>query len=90
MELLSLSEERLVILLQVMNNFYEINYFFKNNCQNKIGIFVMLRIESRVQESRVELKFRVQEVIDPKNPREALLTVNSWPRIQELQNEVIV
>ena len=42
MELLSLSEERLVILLQVMNNPGEINYYFKNNYQNKIGIFVKL------------------------------------------------
>ena len=30
------------MLLQVMNNFHEINYFFKNNYQNKIGIFVKL------------------------------------------------
>ena len=38
----SLSEEKLIILLQVMNNSDEINYFFKNNYQNKIGIFVKL------------------------------------------------
>ena len=31
MELSSLSEEKLIILLQVMNNFDEINYFFMNN-----------------------------------------------------------
>ena len=37
MELSSLSEERLIILLQVMNNSDEINYF-KNNYQNKAGI----------------------------------------------------
>ena len=42
MELSSLSEEKLIILLQVMNNFDEINYFFINNYQNKIGIFVKL------------------------------------------------
>ena len=30
MELLSLSEEKLIILLLVMNNFDEINYFFMN------------------------------------------------------------
>ena len=42
MELLSLSEERLIILLQVMNNFDEINYFCTNNYQNNIGIFVKL------------------------------------------------
>ena len=39
MELLSLSEERLIILLQVMKNFDEINYFFMNNYHNKIWIF---------------------------------------------------
>ena len=42
MELLSFSEGKLIILLQVMNNSDEINYFFKNNYQNKIGIFVKL------------------------------------------------
>ena len=42
MELLSLSEERLIMLLQVMNNSDEINYFFKNHYQNKIGMFVKL------------------------------------------------
>ena len=36
------SEERLIILLQVMNNSDEINYFLMNNYQNKIGIFVKL------------------------------------------------
>ena len=42
MELLSLSEEKLIILLQVMTSSDEINYFFKNNYQNKIGISVKL------------------------------------------------
>ena len=42
MELSSLSEEKLIILLHVMNNFDEINNFFMNNYQNKIGIFVKL------------------------------------------------
>ena len=42
MELLSLSEGKLIILLQVMNSSDEINYFFKNNYQNKIGIFMKL------------------------------------------------
>ena len=42
MELSSLSEEKLIMLLQGMKNFDEINYFFKNNYQNKIGIFVKL------------------------------------------------
>ena len=42
MELSSLSEEKLIMLLQEMNNFDEINYFFMNNYQNKIGVFVKL------------------------------------------------
>ena len=42
MELLSLSERKLIILFQVMNNSDEINYNFKNYYQNKIGIFVKL------------------------------------------------
>ena len=37
MELSSLSEEKLIILLQVMNNFDEINYFFMKNYWNKSG-----------------------------------------------------
>ena len=41
MELSNLSEEKLIILLQGMNNFDEIN-FFMNNYQNKIEIFVKL------------------------------------------------
>ena len=42
MELLSLSEGKLIIPLHVMNNTDEINYFFKNNYQNKIGLFLKL------------------------------------------------
>ena len=42
MELVSLNEEKLITLLHVMNNFDEINNFFINNYQNKIGIFVKL------------------------------------------------
>ena len=42
MELLILSEWKLIILLQVMSNPDEIKYFLKNNYQNKIGIFVKL------------------------------------------------
>ena len=40
MELLSLNEVRLTMLLQEMNNFDEINNFFINSYWNKIGIFV--------------------------------------------------
>ena len=42
MELTSLNEVRLSMLLQEMNNFDEINYFFMNNYWNKIGISVKL------------------------------------------------
>ena len=41
-ELLSLSEERLIILYQDVSDPSEINYFSKKNYQNKIGIFVKL------------------------------------------------
>ena len=41
-ELSSLNEGKLIILLQVMNSPDEINYFCMNNYQNKIGIFVKL------------------------------------------------
>ena len=54
MELLSLSEGKLIILLQVMNNSDEINYYFKNNCENKIGIFVKLV-------SKVFMRWRIEE-----------------------------
>ena len=42
MELSNLSEEKMIMLLQAMNNFDEINYFCMNDCWNKIGIFVKL------------------------------------------------
>ena len=42
MELSNLSDEKLIMLSQVMNNFDEINNFCMNNYQNKIGIFVKL------------------------------------------------
>ena len=42
MELSNLSEEKLITVLHVMNNFDEINNFFMNNYWNKIGTFVDL------------------------------------------------
>ena len=42
MELLSLSEEKLNTLLRCVSNPGEINYYFKKNYQNKIGLFVKL------------------------------------------------
>ena len=42
MELSSFNEVRLIMLMQEMNNFDEINNFFMNNYWNKIGIVVKL------------------------------------------------
>ena len=42
MKLSGLNEMRSIVLLQETNNFDEINNFFMNNYQNKIGIFVKL------------------------------------------------
>ena len=42
LELLTLSEWKLIILLQCVSNPGEINYYCKKKCQNKIGIFVKL------------------------------------------------
>ena len=38
MELWSLSEKKLIILMQVMNNSDEINNFFKNNSEQNRGL----------------------------------------------------
>ena len=42
LELLILSELKLIILFQGVSNRGEINYYFKKNYQNKIGVFVKL------------------------------------------------
>ena len=42
MEFSSVNEVRKIALWQVMNNFDDINYYFKNKYQNKIWIFVKL------------------------------------------------
>ena len=42
MELSSFKEEKFVVLIKETNNFDEINCFFMNNYQRKIGIFVKL------------------------------------------------
>ena len=90
LELSSLSEEKLIILLQVMSNPDEINYYFKNNYQNKIGLFVKAHIKSlhemedlkRVQELRVD-EFSRRRLIENQDTIDELTA-----RIQELQNEV--
>ena len=85
--LLSLSEEKLIILLQVMNNSDEINYFFKNNNQNNIGIFVKL-MSNKSSHEMEELK-RVEETRIDESSRRRLIdnqdTINELTaRIQEL------
>ena len=64
MELSSLSEEKLIMLLQEMNNFDEINYFM-NNYPKKIGIFVkviwkvLMRWKNRwIFEKKIDRKSR--------------------------------
>ena len=86
-ELLSLSEEKLIILLQVMNNSDEINHFVMNTYQNKIGIFVKLK-------SRVFMRWKnwsVQELRIDETSRRRLIenqdTINELTaKNQELQN----
>ena len=90
MELLLLSEGKLIILLQVMNNSDEINYYFKNTHQNKIGIFVKL-IWKSLHEME-ELKGVKESRIDESSTRRLTGnqdTINELTaRNQELQNEV--
>ena len=90
MELLSLSEGKLIILLQVMSNADEMNYFFKNNYQNKNRDLREVRIKSLHEKE--ELK-RVEELRIDESSRRRLIenqdTVHELTaRIQELQNEV--
>ena len=90
MELLILSEGKLIILLQVMNNSDEINYYFKNNYQNKNRDVREAHIKSlhemeelkRVQELRVD-EFSRRRLIENQDTVHELTA-----RIQELQNEV--
>ena len=66
-----------------MNNFDEINHFFMNNYQNKIGILVKVMEElKRVQESRVD-ESSTRRLIESQDIINELTA-----RIQELQNEV--
>ena len=90
LELLILSEGKLITLLQVMNNPDEINYYFKNKLleQNRdlreahIKSLYEMEELTRVQESRVD-EFSRRRWIETQD------TINGLTaRIQELQNEV--
>ena len=76
MELSNLSEETLIILLQIMNNFDEINYFCMNNYHEEQEEL------KRVQESRVD-EFSRRRLIENQDTIDEVTA-----RIQELQNEV--
>ena len=89
MKLSSLNEVRLVVLWQETNNFDEINNFFMNNNQNKIGIFVKLRSSlhemaelKRLQESTFDTFSMRKEIED----RDTILELTG--KIQDLQNEI--
>ena len=82
MELLNLSREKLILLLQVINP-DEINNFFRNTYQNKIGIFVKLI-------SKVLMRGR--NGIDEPSRRRLIVNQDSivelTARIQGLQSEM--
>ena len=90
MELLSLSEERLIILLHVMNNYDEINNFFMNNDQknrnlreahmNSLNEMEELK---RLQESRVDESMRRRLKIKT-------LLMNSQPRFRNYRMKLII
>ena len=86
MELSSPSGEKLIMLLQEMNNFDEINNFFMITYQNKIGIFLKSLNEmeelKRFQGSTFDTISRRRFIED----RDTVLELTA--RIQELQNEV--
>ena len=89
MELLSLSEENLIKLLQEMNNFDEINNFFMNNYQNKIGIFVKLIWSLNEMEELKRFQGSTFDEFSRKwliEDRDSILELTA--KIQELQNEV--
>ena len=58
-ELSNLSEEKLIILLQVMNNFDEINYYFMNDYQKKSGSS-WSSYEKSLWDGRIEVSSRVK------------------------------
>ena len=90
-ELSSLSEEKLITLLHVMTNFDEINYFFMNNCQNKIGIFVKLRWKVLMRwknwsdfKGRHSMNFREEDWSKIKT-----LSLNSRPEFRNYRTKLI-
>ena len=75
MELLSLSEERLIILLHVMNNSDENNNFFISNIRTKSG-FSWSSWEKSQWDVRIEANFRILHSTQ--------LQEEDWPKIKVL------
>ena len=92
MELSSLSEEKLIILLQVMNNFDEINNFFMNNYWNKIGIFVKL-MRKVCMRWKNGSEFKSHESMNLREEdwsKIEILSLNSQPRFRNYRMILIV
>ena len=90
MELSSLNEVRLIVLLKETNNFDEIKNFFMNNYCNEIENFVELMWKVSIEME--ELK-RVQELRVDESSRRRLIEnqdtiLELTGKIQELQDEV--
>ena len=92
MELLNLSEEKLIILLQMMNNSDEINNIFMNNYWNKIGIFVKLMREVFMKwKKRSDFKAHHSMQFRGENwSKIETLSLNSQPRFKNCRMKLIV
>ena len=91
-ELLSLSEERLIMLSQVMNNSDEINYFFKNHYQNKIGIFVkvILKVFMRWKNWRGFKSYESMNLREEDWSKTRTLSLNSRPEFRDYRMKLVV
>ena len=90
MELSSLNEERLIVLIKETNNIDEINNFFVNNYRNKIGIFVKLMRKVAMRwkngsgfKGLHSIQFSRRKLVEDRDTIPELTG-----KIQELQNEI--
>ena len=85
----SLSEEKLIILLQAMNNFDEINNFFMTSYQNKIRDLREVHVKS-LNEMEELKRFQgsyIRWIFEKKiDCRDTIIELTA--KIQELQNDV--
>ena len=84
MELSSLNEVRLIVLMQETNNFDEINNFFMNNYWNKIGNFVKLiwKVSMRWKNCSDFKGLRSMNFREEDLSRIETLSLNSQPRFR--------